>query len=145
MKNVIKTLAIGSLAVIALQTFAQEHGRGDTVLTKKAFRDGVTTVDSLDIDTDIKVNGGVYMQRGANGTIGSVTLNVLDAAELEVDQHVRVVGDTHLGEESNLYEGSVHLTGDMGSADIDSKYKRKGKVVVGADSNLNVGSIAVTR
>lgn len=145
MNNIIKTIAIATIALSSVQAFAQEHGRGDTVLTRAAFHDGVTTVDSLNIDTDISVNGGVYMQRGATGNIATVTLNTLDAAAVELTQKVRIKGDTNLGDEANLSEANVYLTGDMGAIDINTQYKREGKVALGPRSSLNMGNVMVKK
>ena len=145
MNNVIKTIAIATIALSSVQAFAQEHGRGDTVLTRAAFHDGVTTVDSLNIDADINVSGGVYMQRSASGDIATITLNTLDAAAVSLTQKVRIEGDTNVGDEARISEANVYLTGDMGSVDINTKYKREGKVVLGPRSSLNMGNVMVQK
>lgn len=145
MNNVIKTIALFALTIGTFQAFAQEHGRGDTVLTRGAFHDGVTTVDSLNIDADINVDGSVFMQRSANGSIATITLDTLDAAAVQLDKKVRIEGDTHVGDEGNISEANIYLTGDMGTVNIESNYKREGKIVVGARASLNVGNIIVQR
>lgn len=147
MKNTIKTIAIGSLALLTMQapTFAQETGRGDTVLTRHAFNDGVSTVDALNIDADIRVQGNIFMQNGSSGDIATLTLSELDAAAVSIEKRVRISGETHVGDEARISEGNTHLTGDMGSVTIEQNYTRTGKVQLAQRASLSVGNVMVTR
>ena len=146
MKTLIKTIALSSLTLIAAQSaFAQETGRGDTVLTKQAFHDGVTTVDSLYIDADINIEGNFYTQRNSQGNVATVTFAVLDAAAVALEQKVSIDGDTHIGDEASLSEANVYLTGDMGSVSIEQNYKREGRISLGARSSLNLGNVMVSK
>lgn len=145
MKTFLKLVVLSSAVALSAPAFAQETGRGDTVLTNAAFNDGVTTIDSLNIDTDIAIEGGVYMQRSAAGSIATTNMMDFDAAQVDINTRVRVKGDTNIGDEAKISEANIHLQGDMGTVALDTKYKREGAVQLAPRTSLNMGNVVVSR
>lgn len=116
-----------------------------SVLTGNAYNDGVTSIDSLNIDAEINVEGGIFMQRNANGDIGTLTLMELDASDVDITRKIDIAGETHLGDGAALSEGNVHLSGDMGTISINQQYSRSGTVRISHGAKLNVGNVLVPR
>lgn len=143
MNSIFKSVLIGSLITVATATsvLAQET----SLLTRSSFNDGATTIDDLNIDAEITIEGGVYMQRSAVGNIATITIADLNAASAAINQRVRIQGDTSLGEEASLSEANIHLTGDMGAVAINHNYQREGKVQLSHQSSLNLGNVVVMR
>lgn len=136
-------ITIATLAFVSLQAMAQEHGRGDTVLSSGAFEDGVTTIDALNIDAEINISGAVFTQRNATGDIATITLNNLDAAAVALTHKVDIKGETVIGDEARLSEGNLYLAGDLGSVDINTQYQRQGKIALGTRATLNLANITI--
>lgn len=117
----------------------------DSVLTDDAYSDGVTSIDSLNIDAEISVEGGIFLQTNSKGDIGSLTLMELDASDVDITRKITIGGDTHLGDNASISEGNVHLSGDMGTVSINQSYTRSGTVQVSHGSKLNLGNVMVPR
>lgn len=153
MNNLLKITMLSASLFTYSQIEAQEspasiasHGNGQNgLLHGNAYNDGVTTIDSLSIDAEINLVGGVFMQRGATGDIGTLTLMELDASEVDISKMVQIDGATHLGEDARISEGNLHLSGDMGSVNVTQKYTRTGMVQISHGAKLNMGNIMVPR
>ena len=148
MNNTIKTIATAAavtFAFAATTVTAQTHGRGDTVLTEAAFGDDVTTVDSLNIDTEINIAGNVFLQRSGMGNIATVVLRDFDAADVKLTHKANISGETNVGDEASLSEANVFLTGDMGTVVVNTDYQRAGKTSLGVQSKLNLGNVMVLK
>lgn len=141
MNNSLKTITLFLLTVTAVTAFAEQQAGGNTNPTVPNH--GVTTIDALDIDVDIKVDGAIFLQRGATGNIATITLDTLDASAVQLTKKVLIEGDTNLGELASISEANIHLTGDMARVSIDSNYQRKGKLSLANCASLNVGNIVV--
>lgn len=132
-------------SVMAQEAPADDTTAPDSVLTGDAYNDGVTSIDSLNIDAEINVEGGIFFQRNARGDIGSLTLMELDASDVDITRNISIAGETHLGDSATISEGNVHLSGDMGSVAINQTYSRSGTVQISHGAKLNLGNVLVPR
>lgn len=146
MKGVIRFFVISALVFSCAQAFSQGSEKRDSVVIKRSFHDGLSAIDSLNIDADIKINAGVYTQVSASGHVATVTFGAVSAAAAKLDEQLGVNNRVNAVSEGGISEASVFLNDGVGSTEnVVPEYRRKGRVVVGARSGLNMGNVMVSR
>ena len=103
----------------------------------------LNTVDSLNIDAEITVRGDYFARQNADANLATITLTMLDAAALEINQDVTVVGNSEVRGDAEFSEASIDLSGDMGTVSIDQTYRRSGRVFVEGNAQVNLATITV--